>query len=68
MTARSTVCLWLVDQLGVVASLHEGPVRALLRVGAVCYLPFVLQQERHAAQYDRPVFEASIIASVQEQW
>ena len=55
MTARSTVCFWLVDQRGVVASLHEGPVRALLRVEVVCYLPFVLQQERHAAQYDRLV-------------
>ena len=41
MAARSTVFLWLVDQLVVVVSLHEGPVRALLRVEAVCYLPFV---------------------------
>ena len=41
MAARNTVCLWLVDHLGVVVSLHEGPVRALLRVEAVCYLPFV---------------------------
>ena len=55
MTDRSTVSLWLVDQLGVVDSLHEGPVRALLRVEVVCYLPFVFQQERRAAQYDRPV-------------